>query len=379
LLIEKISPKQLFCLIILEQIGSTTLFALGIDAKQDAWIAILIALFVGLGLVWVYTEIIKYYPNQNLAEIFIFVLGKWLAAPLVLLYALFWFMTASFNAYEFAEFVVEDFLPKTTLWALLLTALILVMYSLLLGIESIARCSELILPYFLFFIVAMYFLVFISGDVNLEPLSPVLENGIMPVLSAARGIINFPFGEMVIFFMYWRYVNNKQAIRKFSLLAVGISGILLTISLVTMIAVLGVNLTAISTIPLFKAIRHISIAHFLQRFDAIGGAILFIGGFYKMTLMFNGSRLAVQTLFNIKKPKHQKWLIILMKIILFWYINVYFKNFTFYRWEGQKINVIYLMFYYTVFIPCLLLAIIKVKMKMKGNKKIQDRNIHVEP
>lgn len=40
-----ITKVQLFFLIMLFEIGSTTLFALGIKAKQDAWIVVLIASF----------------------------------------------------------------------------------------------------------------------------------------------------------------------------------------------------------------------------------------------------------------------------------------------------------------------------------------------
>ncbi|WP_347709301.1 GerAB/ArcD/ProY family transporter [Bacillus sp. FJAT-47783] len=40
-------------------IGSTPLFALGVEAKQDAWLAILIT--IALTLVWLYTEIQTYF------------------------------------------------------------------------------------------------------------------------------------------------------------------------------------------------------------------------------------------------------------------------------------------------------------------------------
>ncbi|WP_328589543.1 GerAB/ArcD/ProY family transporter [Priestia abyssalis] len=59
---------RLLFLIILFEIGSTTLFELGIKAKQDAWIVVLIASFIGSGLVWV-TQFPKLYPNKNTAEI----------------------------------------------------------------------------------------------------------------------------------------------------------------------------------------------------------------------------------------------------------------------------------------------------------------------
>ncbi len=44
---NRISNIQLFTLIMIFEIGSTTLFALGIGAKQDAWIVIITASLVG--------------------------------------------------------------------------------------------------------------------------------------------------------------------------------------------------------------------------------------------------------------------------------------------------------------------------------------------
>ena len=91
----RITSWQLYCLMMLFEIGSTTVFGLGIDAKQDAWLAVLIAMLFGFVLIWIYTEIQKYYPDKNLADILTAVLGKWLAIPFILLYALefFWIAT----------------------------------------------------------------------------------------------------------------------------------------------------------------------------------------------------------------------------------------------------------------------------------------------
>ncbi len=83
-----ISKWQMFCLMILFEIGSTTVFGLGLDAKQDAWISIILAMLFGFVLIWIYTEIQKYYPNNNLTDILINVYGKCIAIPLILLYAL---------------------------------------------------------------------------------------------------------------------------------------------------------------------------------------------------------------------------------------------------------------------------------------------------
>jgi spore germination protein KB len=254
------------------------------------------------------------------------------------------------------------FLNETPIQAIILITIALVMYCLFLGVEVKARSSQLVFPYFLFFIIAIYALISFSGQVKMVRLSPTLENGVMPVLKAAPPILTFPFGEMIVFLMYWRYVNNKRVIRKISLWAVGVSGMLLTISLVFMIAVLGVQGASTQEIPLFNVIEQINIGNSIQRMDAIGGAVLFIGGFYKMTLYFNASRLALETLIN---KKNQKWLLILMGIAWFGFVLIYFPNFTFYRWVGTNIINPYLEIPYQLLIPCMLLLIIKLKKKLQ--------------
>lgn len=89
----EINKNQLFVLITLFEIGSTTLFVLGIDtAKQDAWLAILMASLIGGCLLWLYTNIQAYNFNKHWGEILGSVLGKWISKPLVFIYAIYFFI-----------------------------------------------------------------------------------------------------------------------------------------------------------------------------------------------------------------------------------------------------------------------------------------------
>jgi spore germination protein KB len=92
-----ITKIQLFMLIMLFEIGSTTLFALGIEAKQDAWIVVLLGSFTGMGLIWVFTQFPKLYPNQHFLEILNNAIGRKLAIPLLFLYGVYFLDGASLN------------------------------------------------------------------------------------------------------------------------------------------------------------------------------------------------------------------------------------------------------------------------------------------
>ncbi|MBZ4644890.1 MAG: spore germination protein [Petroclostridium sp.] len=158
----RISKHQLFCLIILFEIGSTTLFALGIDAKQDAWIAILVAMLIGFVLLWLYTGLQKYFPEKNFAQIIITLLGKVIGMPLVFFYGLYFIYISTRNFRDFGELLVSTFLVETPQIFILIIFMLVVLYILFLGLETMGRTSEIMLPTILFFIIGTYIMIYFS-------------------------------------------------------------------------------------------------------------------------------------------------------------------------------------------------------------------------
>ncbi|QZY54173.1 GerAB/ArcD/ProY family transporter [Crassaminicella profunda] len=359
---ERINEFQLFSLIVLFEIGSTTLFALGIDAKQDAWIAILLGMFFGLILLWVYTELQKSFPTKNLVEIIIVLVGKTIGYPLAFLYALYFIHISTHNLNEFGNLAIITFLPETPFVVVVSIFMFIVLYALFSGIEVLGRISVIMIIIVLFFLINMYSLIGISGYIDLKKLTPILSNGIKPVLGAAYPqVVNFPFGEMIVFLMYWPYVNKEKAIRKVSFLAVGMSGILLMISLIIIVSVLGVDAASRSNIPLLEVVRRINIRDVIMHVDAIAIVNMVIGGFFKMTISFYGGILGMITLFKIKDKRR---ILILGAIFTMYITIVTIPSFPFQRWLGQKVTTPYIHVPFQIIFPVLLLMINYFKRKM---------------
>lgn len=361
----RISKWQLYCLMMLFEIGSTTVFALGIEAKQDAWLAILLAMLIGFVLIWVYTEIQKHYPDKNLADILITILGKWLAIPFVLLYALEFFWISTLNFREFGELISMVLLPNISLSIILGVFMITVLYILWLGNEVLARMGEIMLPLLSVCIFLVFILIISSGQVDLTRLQPVLGNGIKPVIKAAfPSVVNFPFGEMVVFLMFWHYVDDKKSIRKISFFVTLTIGLLLSSLLILMITVLDVEYAANSTIPLYEVVKLVNISDIITNLDAFVTILLFIGGFFKMTIHFYGGLLAVKSLI---KNNNEKWMLIIFGILLTWFSIVFFPNLIFHRWVGLEISISYFYSAFTVMeivFPVLILVFILLKKKL---------------
>ena len=357
----RLSIHQLFALMFIFEIGSTTLFALGIDAKQDAWLVILTSLLIGLAFIWIYTELQNKFPAKNLVEIMIEILGKPLGILLSINYSLYWLYPACRNLREFGESIVITSLQDTPLTVVLLIFMLASIYLLALGIKVLARTSEITMPVILGFFISLLAMIILSGKIDLKSLQPVMSNGLKPVLALAYPTVaTFPFGEIFIFIMYWRYADRPNMVRKATMLAVIAAGILLAVIMIMDVSVLGVAYTSSATIPLFEVIKIINIGDILTNLDAIGVIIIFLGGFYKMSLLFYGIVLIYTTIF--KKINRKIWLI-LIGILVLWVAVVFEPSYIYHRSWLYPFDVNYFYSQFLHIIPVLLLLICWVKNK----------------
>jgi len=360
----RISNYQLFCLMVLFELGSSILFVSGIEAKQDAWIVVLISMLAGLVLMWMYTALQLHFPGKNLAEIIITILGKHLGIPLVLLYALFFLYSATRNFRDFGEVIVTTFLIKTPLIVILIVFMLTALYVLFLGIEVLGRTSEVLLPTVLFFMISTFIMIGISGRIQLNELIPVLAKGWQPVFKEVYPkFVNFPFGEAAVFMMYWCYLDAKQAVRKISLLAIGVAGLFIALIDVVTICTLGVTIAGTATIPFLEAIKLINIGDIITNLDALGIIFMFIGGFYKMSIFFYGG---VQALATALKIKDHRWVMIASAIFVLWLSIVFEPNFPYHIWLGHEVSLPYIHNVFQTVIPPLLLLIYRLKARKKN-------------
>jgi len=236
--------------------------------------------------------------------------------------------------------------------------MLVTVYYLFLGVEVISRTSEIMLPIVVSFIIGTIIMVFISGIADFKNLTPVLENGIKPVLKAVcPDIVIVPFGESILFLMYWRYVNSMHDIRKTSFLALGFLGFIITSSTIIIISVLGVDYAGSAQIPFLEVIKSIRIGNIISNLDTIAIVIIFIGGFYKALLNIFGGILAVSSLFRINK----KWIIIPICAITLWITVSSIPSLMFHRFIGWNVFAEGIHVVFQIIIPLLLFIIFLLK------------------
>lgn len=299
----KISAIQLFILMVLFELGSALLVPLAIDAKQDAWLAILFGMVGSLALFLVYHKLYTYYPILLPTEYMRKILGKVIGTVLAFIYILYFMYDASRVLRDFGEMLLTFAYPDTPLFIANALLMLIIIYTVRKGIEVIARSGELLFIFMYVLAIAGFILILTSGLIEIKNLQPILEEGLLsPLKVALSETLYFPFTEAVVFTMILPYLNDSRKAKVTMLCATGLSGINLAITMLINVSVLGVNLTERSEFPLLSTIESIQVANFLERLEVFFMVGMIVGIFIKITVLFYASTIGTANLFKINSP-----------------------------------------------------------------------------
>lgn len=296
-----ISSGHLFATMILFEFGTALVVPIGLTAEQGSWLAILMALPGGILLFLVFDYLFRQYPKLILSGYIRAIVGRYLGWPISLLYVAFFIYIAARNLREAGDLLVTTAYDQTPILLIHAVMIIAVIYTLYKGLEVFCRLGQI----YLLIIIGLGFMgnVFIlfSGAVDLRNLLPLFGKGWKSVLlTAYPNIFLFPFAELVCFCTILPHLNTIESARKTGVAAMIIAGFLLSMTHAIELMVLGGNVYARSTFPLFTTISLVNIAHFLQRLDAIVILTLIIGVFFKMSIYCYAAMAVAADLFHIE-------------------------------------------------------------------------------
>lgn len=359
---EKLSLWQFFLLIFIFETGSSVVVGIGVEAKKDAWLAILLATFIGILIFLFYFYLIQKADNRNLFQIFEFSFGKFIGRFFSLLYIIYFFYIAARVLRDFGELMVSTIFVKTPIEFLSLTMMLLIAYILYLGIEVLGRSSEIFIPYIVIFILFVGLGVFLSEELDFANLLPILGDGGKPILKAIfPNLIGFPFGELIAFTVLIPKVAKVKKVKTVGVLSVFLSGLLLVYSTIIQIGTLGDNIRSRSNFPLLSAAREVSLLNFIERVDLLIVFIVMFGILVKVSVFFYGGLIGLEQLFN--KPYRQ--FVLPMSLLIAFFSVVISKHFAEHIEEGLRIVPFYMHMPLQILIPTMLFLFLLIKTKRK--------------
>ncbi|MDQ1005145.1 spore germination protein KB [Neobacillus niacini] len=352
---ERISPGQLFALMVLFTTGISLVYPIGISWIRSVWLSVLIALFGAVVLFQVIVYFHCKYPDMTLSGYSRKILGKYIGWPISLLYIPYFIHTAARNLRDGGDLLVTALYDQTPLLIINTIMIIAVVYVLYKGIEVFARIAEIYLLILIVLGVLGNLLVLFSGIIDVKNLLPIVEKGWRPILhSAYPKIFIFPFAEMFICFTtILPHLNKSKLGKRTGVMAIIFSGLLLTFTHAVEISVLGSNMYSRSTFPLLVTISKVNEADFLQRVDAIVILTLIIGVFFKIAIF---SYAAVSVSADLFKILNQEKLVLPIGIVVLYISMIVTSNWTEQVQQGTfLITFVYPLF--CVVIPVLLLVV----------------------
>jgi len=348
---SSISPSQLLALIILFEFGTALVVPIGLAVGHGVWLSTLIALPGGILLFLIYDYLFRQHPNMILSGYIQKILGKFIGWPLSFVYVAFFMYSASRNLRDAGDLLVTAAYDRTPLFVINAILIIAVIYVLSKGIEVFARLAEIYLIIMISLGLISNVFVICSGLVELKNLLPLIGGEWKAIFSSAYpNIWMFPFGELIILTTILPHLNKGHLARRTGIIAIMISGLLLSFTHAIEVAVLGEDMYNRATFPLFTAISLVNIAEFIQRMDALVMLTLIIGAFFKMSLFCYAAIVIAGELFQVDEQK--KVVVPIATLVLFFSIMLA-SNLPGHLEEGEMSIKVYLPIF-SVGIPMLL-------------------------
>lgn len=285
----KINGRQLAVLVFLYSIGTTVLIipsGLANVAKQDAWIAGLAGILLGMLIVGLYVMLWRKYPDKTFVGICEAVLGKWAGTVVSLVYSLYSFIGTATVLFYVTNFFQIHFLPRTPVVFTCILFSIVVVMGARMGLESIARTSELMLPWFL--ILFFVLVTTLTPQIEVKNMLPIYEAGTKSVIWAGIAFAGTAYMPLVFLFALLPRVQDRRMnqARMGMFLAALAGGLCVEFVTLLCIWILGPDITMRSIFPSYALVKKISIGNFIQRIEAILAGLWFITTYMKTTFYF---------------------------------------------------------------------------------------------
>lgn len=211
-------------------------------AQQDAWMAPLIALPLGIYVIYMSCWLGSIFPNQGFLEYLPLILGKYAGKLIGLLYILFfiWFtVTVEYEA--LALFYGIGLFRTTPILAMTILGLVSTTYAVFSGIESISRSIWYLWTITVVFSASTVFLT--VPMVKLSALRPIGESGINAILQS--GLMSSAFsGELLLLLIIFPFVRSRRDALMGGIISIVLLSVFISLSVVLCISIMGVESTA---------------------------------------------------------------------------------------------------------------------------------------
>lgn len=267
---------------------------------NTGWLTTLVSAITALiAFLFIYI-LLKRFPGKDIIEIFRITLGKIGGFVFSIILAVFMLYTAATRVAEFTEIIKVYIFPLSPNWYIVGIYIACVFTMSMLGLESIARFSKLLIYFMLIGFVVILILNIQNYDMN--NLFPFFGYGLDKI--ALQGVIrSSAYGEIIILAIFAQSFQGAKNIKKEGIAALSLSGLIISISLFTFNLSFPYYIAKNITAPMYEMATLIDHGRFLQRVEPLFLFIWTIGSFISASIVFYSFVWIFCKLFRIQDKK----------------------------------------------------------------------------
>lgn len=347
---ERIGSHQLYVGIIMFILGSTPLYELGVQAKQNATLALFVGALAGLILTGMYLYLYHRAPEAGLTELYQLHFGLWLGSAIAFVHGLELTFEATHLLRDYGYLTTLTLLEAAPSWLMMLISCALAGYTTIKGVEVLFRVIELLFPLTLTSYILLAVMLYLNKLPDWHRLLPFV--GFETIIrTAIPTIMAFPYGQIIVFLAIWKYAKESHRVTRVTLTAYLTVTVMLMYGNAMIMSVLGPQLSAGSTIPMLQVVQLIRLGGFIERLDIIVTLLLFFGLYVKLAIEFLAIVFVFQPLFKCSRTVCT-WAV---GIVLF-FVSILEHNQTIHLWLGQYFLNHYILIF-QLGIPAVMLLI----------------------
>lgn len=276
----KVSASQLALLFITSRaIPPAVTMATISQAKNDAWMAELLAPIAACGLLALVLAVAVRFPDEGLIEYTGKLFGPFFGRVLGLMYLGFFLHIAAYETRQFGD-IMTSIIPETPLMVFIGSILFVTAVIARGGVETLGRFGEMAFPISL----GSAFLVFLlsSPRIELVNLLPIMEEGVTPVLRGTS-LALVQYSELLPLTVLFPFVNRRREVAKYMTGYIFCSGFAIAALAVATLGIYG-SLVAHLRFPGYYLARSVNLANFVQRLEGLALAIWLLGYIVRISI-----------------------------------------------------------------------------------------------
>ena len=251
-------------------------------ANQDVWISLIFAFFYIAVINAPALILMNVFRGFTINEMLEMVTGKFFGKILPFFFVSFFLFCFSACMLLGAIFSSVAIFPETPTWAFLLYLIIPIIYASINGAGTLGRLAVFIVS-FLMLTIVIFCLLGIH-QMDFKVLFPILSDSTLSELNTGAFSTGARYSEILIFFVFSCFLEQKANINKTYTRALIVFGISFALILLPTIFVLGIDFAKNEFNPYFVFSRQVSGYDFIQRVQAINTLAWFPGLILKLAL-----------------------------------------------------------------------------------------------